>query len=69
MQKEKPLLQVQWQYDQIYKSLNNYDKNKYLNRVYNCNYEDLVKSPLDEINSVAKQYLIYTGLNINTIEK
>ena len=69
MQKEKPLVQVQWQYDQIYKSLNNYDKNKYFNRVYNCNYEDLVKSPLDELNSIAKQYLIYTGLNINANEK
>ena len=67
MQKEKPLFK--FLASQIYKSLNNYDKNKYLNRVYNCNYEDLVKSPLDEINSVAKQYLIYTGLNINTIEK
>ena len=69
MQKEKPVIQVQWQYDQIYKSLNDYDKNKYFTRVYNCNYEDLVKSPLDELNSIAKQYLIYTGLNINTNEK
>jgi hypothetical protein len=64
MQKEKPLLQVQWQYDKVFKSLDSYDKNKYQNRVYNCNYEDLIKSSNNELKAIAKKYFLYSKINV-----
>ncbi len=62
--KEKPIKQVQWQYDKIYESLESYDKLKFKKRVIHCDYENLTKFPNEELNNISNAYFRYSSKKI-----